>query len=94
MSLRITQQILYDNSLLYLQKGIRRLNSAQIPVLASCGLATCASERGLRMRRDQAVARDVGILYIHCAPHSSIPSWYAPGKLASVGIPDTGCRDP
>ncbi|MBU0753876.1 MAG: flagellar hook-associated protein FlgL, partial [Planctomycetes bacterium] len=33
MSLRITQQILYDNSLLYLQKGIRRMNDAQVPVL-------------------------------------------------------------
>jgi flagellar hook-associated protein 3 len=33
MSLRITQEILYDNSLLYLQKGMRRLNNAQVPVL-------------------------------------------------------------
>ncbi|MHC4942904.1 MAG: flagellar hook-associated protein FlgL [Planctomycetota bacterium] len=33
MSLRITQEILYDNSLLYLQKGLRRLNNAQVPVL-------------------------------------------------------------
>ncbi|MFH2002627.1 MAG: flagellar hook-associated protein FlgL [Planctomycetota bacterium] len=33
MSIRITQDILYNNSLLYVQKGLRRVEEAQIPLL-------------------------------------------------------------
>lgn len=33
MSIRITQDILYQNSLLYVQKGLRRVESAQMPLL-------------------------------------------------------------